>query len=243
MLECGDVQVRYHEDWVADRESVTQLYVKPAPPRFTPAPPVSVTMSARPAPAATNLVGIGFLAVCVLIGIAIGTALSLTGGGGKALAAPPAPPVAAAPASAPLPAKMVVTPLEPAAAPAPAPVLTDKQIIQLVEDNTPEPDPVPAPAPAPVTKPHHHHHDAPAPAPIEAPAPAAKSTLLVSAKPPCAIAVDGRSTGLTTPQRALPLAVGHHEITLTNAEQGIQITTDVDITADQATRLVQDFTK
>jgi hypothetical protein len=236
----------HYEDWQTERESVTQLYVRPVGPRFTPTvqPVVRITSQSfaqariTPQPVASgtmavtapqrNWIGIGFLAACVVIGVLIGTVLSLRGG--SAIAAPT--PVAAAPAPAP---HIVVSPIE---APQPA--------AAVVVDEPPPPAPVvePAPVVAPAPK-HQHHHDAPkVEAKVEAPkAAVAKGTLLVSAKPPCAIAIDGRPTGLMTPQRALPLAAGHHEVTLTNAEEGIQLTADVDISADQSTRLVQDFTK
>ena len=55
--------------------------------------------------------------------------------------------------------------------------------------------------------------------------------------------LDGKDTGLTTPQRALKLPIGAHQVTLTNAEQGIQLTTEVEISADHPTQLIQDFTK
>jgi hypothetical protein len=71
----------------------------------------------------------------------------------------------------------------------------------------------------------------------------AKGMLRISSKPPCAITIDGRPSGKTTPQAALPLSVGSHQVTLTNEEQGINLTTEVDIKADKSTSVVQDFTK
>jgi hypothetical protein len=65
-----------------------------------------------------------------------------------------------------------------------------------------------------------------------APAAAGGGTLMVSAKPPCEIWVDGKSTGLTTPQRSIPLSAGTHKITKTFA---------VTISADQSTKLVKDL--
>ena len=76
-----------------------------------------------------------------------------------------------------------------------------------------------------------------------APIAVAKGMLRISSKPPCAITIDGRPSGKTTPQAALALSVGSHEITLTNVEQGINLTTEVEITADKPTAVVQDFTK
>jgi hypothetical protein len=72
---------------------------------------------------------------------------------------------------------------------------------------------------------------------------AAKGMLRISSKPPCAITIDGRPSGKTTPQAALALSVGSHQITLTNEEQGINLTTEVEISADKSTAVVQDFTR
>jgi len=77
-------------------------------------------------------------------------------------------------------------------------------------------------------------------------APAAKSkdmgTLLVNAKPPCEIIVDGKQTGLSTPQRDLALSPGAHTILLVNAENRIKKLSKVKITAGKPTRLVVDLT-
>ena len=73
------------------------------------------------------------------------------------------------------------------------------------------------------------------------PAAAGSGTLMVSAKPPCEIWVDGKSTGLTTPQRSIPLPVGTHMITLQNSAQNITKTFAVTISADQSTKLVKDL--
>jgi len=77
----------------------------------------------------------------------------------------------------------------------------------------------------------------------QAPVVTAKGMLRISSKPPCAITIDGRPSGKTTPQAALALSVGSHQITLTNEEQGINLTTEVEINADKSTAVVQDFTK
>jgi hypothetical protein len=77
----------------------------------------------------------------------------------------------------------------------------------------------------------------------QAPVVAAKGMLRISSKPPCAITIDGRPSGKTTPQAALALSVGSHQVTLTNEEQGINLTTEVEINADKPTAVVQDFTK
>jgi hypothetical protein len=81
--------------------------------------------------------------------------------------------------------------------------------------------------------PAHHHH--------EAAVAVAKGKLRIGAKPPCSIAIDGRPTGMVTPQASITLPAGHHTVTLTNAEQRIRVTKDVVIQADQATSLIQNF--
>jgi hypothetical protein len=68
-----------------------------------------------------------------------------------------------------------------------------------------------------------------------------EGTLMVSSKPPCEIHIDGRPTGLMTPQRALPLPAGTHELTLVNTALSIDKTVRVKITADRATKVIQDL--
>jgi hypothetical protein len=74
-------------------------------------------------------------------------------------------------------------------------------------------------------------------------APAGEGTLMVSSKPPCEILIDGKPTGLTTPQRSIPLSAGMHKVTFVNATEGIKKTVSVSITADQSTKLIQDLMK
>jgi hypothetical protein len=71
-------------------------------------------------------------------------------------------------------------------------------------------------------------------APTKAAAPDVGGTgmLMVSSKPPCEIIVDGKPTGLSTPQRAMPLSPGAHKITLVNAQENIKKTVSVAISAD-----------
>jgi hypothetical protein len=109
----------------------------------------------------------------------------------------------------------------------------------------------PAPEPAPA---RHHHVAAARTGPIgqiadpgfdtpsRSPAPAGgDGTLMVSSKPPCEIVIDGKATGLSTPQRALPLSAGAHKITFVNAAEHINKTVGVSITADHTTKLVKDL--
>jgi hypothetical protein len=67
--------------------------------------------------------------------------------------------------------------------------------------------------------------------------------LMISSKPPCEIVVDGRSTHLMTPQRAIPLSAGTHTIVLVNAQQGVHKTMGVMITAKKSTKVIQDLTR
>ncbi|MBA3394838.1 MAG: hypothetical protein H0T89_19480, partial [Deltaproteobacteria bacterium] len=73
--------------------------------------------------------------------------------------------------------------------------------------------------------------------------PSGEGVLMVSSKPPCEIVIDGKPTGLTTPQRAITLPAGAHKVTLVNATAGIKKTIAVKITPDQPTKLIQDFMK
>jgi hypothetical protein len=66
-------------------------------------------------------------------------------------------------------------------------------------------------------------------------------TLMVSSKPPCEIWIDGKSTGLTTPQRAIPLSAGSHKVTFVNSSSNIHKTVPVAIKADQPTKLIQNL--
>jgi hypothetical protein len=75
------------------------------------------------------------------------------------------------------------------------------------------------------------------------PEPAGEGTLMVSSKPPCEIWIDGKPTGLTTPQRSIPLAAGTRKVTFVNEAAGIKKTVSVSITADQSTKLIQDLMK
>jgi hypothetical protein len=64
---------------------------------------------------------------------------------------------------------------------------------------------------------------------------------MVSTKPPCEILVDGKSTGLVTPQRGIELTAGSHKVTFINADLGVKKTVLVKITADKATKLIKDW--
>ncbi len=77
----------------------------------------------------------------------------------------------------------------------------------------------------------------------KAEAPKGDGVLMVSSKPPCEIVVDGVPTGLTTPQRALKLAAGTHKITLINGVEKIKKTVTITISADQPTKVIENFMK
>lgn len=114
------------------------------------------------------------------------------------------------------------------------------------------PPPVTAPAKRRSAKPKAVAIAAPrteTPKPVAAPkivaaatAPSGSGVLMVSAKPPCNIAIDGKPTRLVTPQRAIPLSAGPHKITLTNTQHRISKTLTVTIDPKKPTKLIQDFT-
>jgi hypothetical protein len=104
-----------------------------------------------------------------------------------------------------------------------------------------------APAPAAAPAPRHVERAAePTPAARKPPRPAAdagEGTLMISTKPPCEIVIDGRSTGLMTPQRSIPLPVGSHRVTLVNSEKDIKKTVSVQIAANATEKIIEDFLK
>ena len=105
---------------------------------------------------------------------------------------------------------------------------------------TPKPAAIRSATPAAVTATRPVKQVATATAP--SPTSADSGVLMLSAKPPCDIAIDGKPTRMVTPQRAIQLAPGMHSITLTNAHASIRKTLTVRITAKQTTKLIQDFT-
>ena len=64
---------------------------------------------------------------------------------------------------------------------------------------------------------------------------------MIASKPPCEIVIDGKPTGLITPQRSIPLAAGRHTVTLINREKEIQKTLDVQIAADATRKVIEDL--
>jgi hypothetical protein len=156
----------------------------------------------------------------IVLGVGVGVIVSM---GGTQIEAPVA-------AVKPV---VTVTPIE---VPAPAP---PKSVVAAPVVATAPPVVEPASAPAAIV-----HHEARASREMRHDRTAVATGMLrISSKPPCAIAIDGKPSGKTTPQAALALPVGSHQVTLTNEEQGIQLTTEVAIKADKPTSVVQDFTK
>ena len=74
-------------------------------------------------------------------------------------------------------------------------------------------------------------------------APAGEGVLMISSKPPCEIVIDGKPTGLTTPQREITLSAGSHKVTLVNKAEAITRTIAVQISSDQPTKVIQDLMK
>jgi eukaryotic-like serine/threonine-protein kinase len=66
--------------------------------------------------------------------------------------------------------------------------------------------------------------------------------LSLGAKPPCEIYIDGKATGLRTPQREIKLSAGRHKVTLMNNEYGIKESFTIEIKAGEVTKSVKDFT-
>ena len=70
-----------------------------------------------------------------------------------------------------------------------------------------------------------------------------EGTLMISSKPPCEIVIDGKPTGLTTPQRAIALPAGSHKVTLINRENDLRKTLSVQITASATEKVIEDLMK
>ncbi len=68
-------------------------------------------------------------------------------------------------------------------------------------------------------------------------------TLMLGAKPPCDIIINGKKTGLSTPQRSIQLPEGTHRVVLVNTEHDIRKSFKVRIKPGRTTRAIQDLTK
>ena len=70
---------------------------------------------------------------------------------------------------------------------------------------------------------------------------ASKGTLMLGSKPLCDIIVDGKPTGLKTPQRAMELEPGTHQIVLVNADLGVEKKFKVRIAPGKTTKAIQNL--
>ena len=140
---------------------------------------------------------------------------------------------------------------------------TRRIAVTLPEQVNAQPAPAVAPAVAPATAPRHVEKaivEKPPASPVKkasaepGPASAVKKpgkaagepvlgegTLMVSSKPPCQIVIDGKPTGLTTPQRSITLSAGNHKVTLINSERDIKKTVSVQITANGTEKVIEDL--
>jgi hypothetical protein len=75
-----------------------------------------------------------------------------------------------------------------------------------------------------------------------APKAGAEGVLMLGAKPPCEIHINGRNTGLVTPQREIALPAGRHTVTLINREHRIRTSFPVRVEAGKPVRVVKDLT-
>jgi hypothetical protein len=100
----------------------------------------------------------------------------------------------------------------------------------------------PTPRAAPVATPRRPVAEAPPSRKVARAASArGEGTLMISSKPPCEIVIDGKPTGLTTPQRAITLSAGRHKITLINTEKAIQRTLSIQIQANATEKVIEDL--
>jgi hypothetical protein len=180
-----------------------------------------------------------------------GPAVTASAPSAPASAAQNAPTVAATalPETTAAPVAIAATPIAtPIATPSPTPTPHPTQIQTPIATPTPHPTPTratiatahPTPMRAPATR--HLKAAEVVVAKTDHPvATVATGTLDISSKPPCTITIDDRATGMTTPRRDVELPIGKHQVTLTNADEGIQLTMDVVITTGHTTKLIRDF--
>jgi serine/threonine protein kinase len=180
----------------------------------------------------------------------------------------PAPPVAAAvvakapePKPAPVEKEPAPKPVKVAAAEKPAPEPVKKAARELPrppKEDKPKPAPV-APKKAAASNDDDDDDSAPAtpqkarpatpppakpapPPPAAKPAPAGgEGYLRVGSKPWTNITVDGKDTGLHTPQTKIKLTPGSHRVTLTNPQFNIKETFSVDIKAGETETVIKDL--
>jgi hypothetical protein len=80
------------------------------------------------------------------------------------------------------------------------------------------------------------------PAAEEPAAPVGEGTLGLMSKPPCRIFIDGRDTGLKTPQAEIKLNAGRHRVTLINDEFGLKESFVVEIQPGETMKAIKDLT-
>jgi serine/threonine protein kinase len=111
------------------------------------------------------------------------------------------------------------------------------------DSGTPAPPPkkaaVAAPAPAPKPAPKAAEKPAPVEKPVEKAS--GEGWLRLGSKPWTNISVDGKDTGLHTPQTKIKLTPGSHRITLTNPQFNIKETFSVDIKAGETETVIKDL--
>lgn len=76
---------------------------------------------------------------------------------------------------------------------------------------------------------------------VAAPAKAGAAVLMLGSKPPCEIWIDGKRTGLSTPQRALKVSPGTHRIRLVNRQHKIDESFSVAARADAPVKAIKDY--
>ncbi|MFI5288780.1 MAG: PEGA domain-containing protein [Polyangia bacterium] len=92
-------------------------------------------------------------------------------------------------------------------------------------------------------KPKTHEEKKPVEKPVATPEPAATGSgfLRIGSKPWTTIALDGKDTGLHTPQTQMKVAAGSHRITLSNPQFKIRQTFSVDIKAGETITVIKDL--
>jgi hypothetical protein len=149
----------------------------------------------------------------------------------------------ARPTAAPAPGPTVVA--APAPAPAPAPVPAPAAPVPVPEPTVaaaPAPGPV---APAPTTRPARSERRTARATPPAAPrtpaVPTGSAMLALGSKPPCEIYLDGKRTGLSTPNRGIKIAAGVHRVRLVNRQHKIDETFTVTAGSGKVVKVIKDY--
>jgi hypothetical protein len=64
---------------------------------------------------------------------------------------------------------------------------------------------------------------------------------MIGSKPPCRILIDGKDTGLTTPNRAVRVPAGRHTITLVNEEHDIRHSEQLTIVGGRKAKMIRNL--